>query len=143
MSYTIPIWCAVLNHLVLGTSLEDSLRLPPWVSHGLSLLVNERLVTLVENLQSDIRALLLSSLRGILVSPLRPIWCTVDEGMFEWLGDLSEEFVDNFEGVSSRVVPIVLFSCSEDISENTHSEYHSWHYIKGAGDDEEHWYATA
>ena len=139
MSYTIPIWCAVLNHVVLGMSIEDSLWLPPWVSHGIRLLVNESLVALVDKLQTDIQALLHSTLRGILVSPLRPIWCSVDEGMFEWMGDASEDFVDHHEGVASRMIPVVLFSCSEDISEHSHSEYHSWHYIKGAGDDEEHW----
>ena len=60
-------------------------------------------------------------------------------GMIEWSGEFSEEFVESGVGSYMGFVPLVLFSCSEDISENSHSEQHSWHYIKGAGDDEEHW----
>lgn len=61
-------------------------------------------------------------------------------GMIEWFGTLAEDFLNRCEGADLEFVPVVLFSCSVDISENSHSEQHSWHYIKGAGDDEEHWY---
>lgn len=60
-------------------------------------------------------------------------------GMIEWFGKYSEEFVDALSGTAFSHIPVVLFSCSEDIAEGAHREEHSWHYIKGAGDDEENW----
>jgi hypothetical protein len=40
---------------------------------------------------------------------------------------------------SRRVTPIVLLSCSDEITEAEHNSVHSWFYVKGAGDDEENW----
>lgn len=80
MSYTIPIWCAVLNHIVLGLGVHESLHLPPWIPTGLSEAVLLSLEAILVQLHGDVRGLLLSTLSGSLTRPLRPIWCSVEEG---------------------------------------------------------------
>jgi hypothetical protein len=139
-SATVPIWCQVINCIVLGEC-PDAAVLPPWVPRSQGSQIRARIRDIVTTMSAEVKELIYSSLIGVLQLPLRPIWALHDaDGSIEWLGDLAEDFVCNCNDVSPLVfTPLVLFSCSSDISEAVQAESHSWFYVKGAGDDEENW----
>ena len=142
-SYTVPIWCAVLNHFVLGIAIKDALILPSWLPEMLKSSVQHSMVKILFQIPVDTIQLVRSSLEGVLLYPLRPIWCCVEDGMVSWPSEDAVSFLVTSESNRSAMAlgytPLILFSCSGDISEDDHREVHSWHYIKGAGDDEENW----
>lgn len=80
MSHTIPIWCGVLNHVVIGTDIADSLSLPPWTPSSLADSICSCFKTIVSGLHTDVVELIRSNLCGVLHRPLRPVWCSAEEG---------------------------------------------------------------
>lgn len=146
MTATIPIWCALINGILFPKwSVERDLALPPFMPSHLKASIQNAIKGIYEDTSEDVKTLIHHSLSNRVQSPLTPIWAGVDEGMIEWFGELSDDFLSKQMGyrADSTVVeaytPIVLFSCSDDIPEDLHRESHSWHYVKGAGDDEENW----
>ncbi|XP_020528618.1 tRNA A64-2'-O-ribosylphosphate transferase isoform X2 [Amborella trichopoda] len=160
MSKTIPIWTCVLNRAIkyyfkdrskhnmieeqvsnncLGgaTDMKDvsqdwdcSLHLPLWVSKTEKAAIENYLdewMKLLEASGADLTPLVNS-----LEKPLRPLW--ISQRTVIWLNEVPDYDSWNF-------TPIILVSasCSMDrIQQKCSSEY-SWHYIAGAGDDEESW----
>ncbi|XP_077210854.1 initiator tRNA phosphoribosyl transferase family protein isoform X2 [Tasmannia lanceolata] len=156
MSKTIPIWAcvfnrAVKNHLrkmaalkesesnvchedaILGTSFPDwdcSLHLPLWVSGTEKAAIENRLEDWTKQLEStgaDIGSLAFS-----LRKPLRPLW--ISQKSVIWLNEVPD--CDSWD-----FTPIILVSASSSngIVQNRTTSDFSWHYIPGAGDDEESW----
>lgn len=161
MSKTIPIWACVLNraiekhlHRMSGESQRDgesesnispnetadmnlnsidwdsSLHLPLWVPQNEKAAIEECLEEWTKQLEacgSDI-----GSFASILRKPLRPLW--ISQKTLIWLNEVPDYDTWDF-------TPIILVSASATdglIQQRTTSEF-SWHYISGAGDDEESW----
>jgi hypothetical protein len=139
MSATIPIWCAVLNWLLFDEAIEESRLAPPWMPPPQAYALAEATRRIVTDLKEDTRKLISSALRGTVVLPLRLVWAAPVDGAIEWFGDFAEALVCEPDEVRRRCTPLALLSCSADLSEDAHRELHSWGYVKGAGDDEEHW----
>ncbi|CAL9059873.1 uncharacterized protein C3F10.06c-like [Musa acuminata AAA Group] len=161
MSKTIPIWacvlnCAIKNYLQRmlgdnhqGQELESnissnetsdmrlksadwdcSLHLPIWVSNSEKAIIETHLqewTVLLEACGADI-----SSLASNLRKPLRPLW--ISQKTLIWLNEIPDH--DSWE-----FIPLILVSASasDGISQSRTSSGFSWHYIPGAGDDEESW----
>uniref|UniRef100_A0A1D1Z6Q3 Uncharacterized protein C3F10.06c n=1 Tax=Anthurium amnicola TaxID=1678845 RepID=A0A1D1Z6Q3_9ARAE len=160
MSKTIPIWACVLNRAIknrlgrrkleedeqetycsideIGNSDEHvvsidwdtSLHLPLWVSDTEKAAIEERLEEWTRQLEdcgADIDALVLS-----LKKPLRPLW--ISQMSIIWLNEVPTSDSWDF-------TPIILVSASSPngaVPQRSTCEF-SWHYIPGAGDDEESW----
>ncbi|KAK8938984.1 hypothetical protein KSP39_PZI011700 [Platanthera zijinensis] len=160
MSKTIPVWACVLNRAIerrlrktpeqiKGDGQQDlrisscetleknmppnwdcSLHLPLWVSNTERASIEHLIEEWTRQLEAcgaDI-----DSLASIIVKPLRPLW--ISQKTVIWLNEVPEYDSWNF-------TPIILVSASAShgkIQLRSTSEY-SWHYIPGAGDDEESW----
>ena len=164
MYSTIPIWSSIINKIVFPQRCL-AFNAPPWMPKSVvSQIVHEVLPQLEKSISPGLVDLIRSTLVGKLVSPLRPLWVFPNaDGDLEWLGEESEAIFDIccreapvvtevLEEVNDtsrergpetsdaiECTPLVLLSCSGDVSEAVHSSAHSWFYVKGAGDDEEHW----
>ena len=157
---TIPIWCAVLNQLFFDDqegSAEVDQRLlalnlhpdvPPPERHMIEAMVPQWVASLRQFAQrSNTIAKELATIKNALANkPLRAVWASPtaeygfdtaatghgvqDQNSKPWLQHLNYH-------------PLVLLSASE--SAVTRLDFrqkgHSWGYIPGAGDDEEHWAA--
>ncbi|XP_058074168.1 uncharacterized protein C3F10.06c isoform X4 [Magnolia sinica] len=159
MSKTIPIWACVLNRAIknhlqkiaengprreeeLNTSHEAahaghlsldwdcSLHLPLWVSKMEKAAIEDHLEEWTKQLEAtgtDIASLALS-----LRKPLRTLW--ISPKTVIWLNEVPD--CDSWD-----FTPVILVSASSSngmIQQRTIAEF-SWHYISGAGDDEESW----
>ncbi|XP_020264903.1 uncharacterized protein C3F10.06c isoform X2 [Asparagus officinalis] len=158
MSKTIPIWACVLNRAIarrlkrrfqddgelelksfsseiaengeISISWDCSLHLPLWVLGTEKAAIENRLEEWTNQLEAcgaDID-FVISSLR----KPLRPLW--ISQRSLIWLNEVPD--YDSWD-----FTPIILVSASATngiIQQRTTSEF-SWHYIPGAGDDEESW----
>ncbi|KAF0904895.1 hypothetical protein E2562_038633 [Oryza meyeriana var. granulata] len=161
MSKTIPIWCCVLNRAIerhrlqtinrgSGVDLDmsaavpnreagktfgasnwdNSVHLPVWVLDTERNAIEGRIeewTTQFESCGADIHSLALS-----LQKPLRPLW--ISQKTCIWLNEVPELESWDF-------TPIILVSASASgaiATQRMTSEF-SWHYIPGAGDDEESW----
>nr|DAD44596.1 TPA_asm: hypothetical protein HUJ06_002826 [Nelumbo nucifera] len=160
MSKTIPIWTCVLNRALrnysrkmceneniwrMETELDTnvaantqlvsldwdcSLHLPLWISKTERASIEDRLEQWTKQLEAsgaDVGSLALS-----LKKPLRPLW--ISQKTVIWLNEVPD--CDSWD-----FTPIILVSASSSSSifqQRTTSEF-SWHYISGAGDDEESW----
>ena len=153
---TVPIWCALLN-AILGPKDEEAhlssiknqkihLDAPPWMPASTKSEIENRLSFLLEELTVEFCA----SAREIVGragqdnewKQLRPVWVECQDGCIDWKGEWADEALNYSqlrETSRKRFVPIILFSCSEEIPKAQHESIHSWSYIKGAGDDEENW----
>ncbi|TVU07857.1 hypothetical protein EJB05_41229, partial [Eragrostis curvula] len=161
MSKTIPIWCCVLNRAIerhrlrainkergvnnevsaavlngdaektsCSSNWDSSLHLPVWVLDTEKYAVGERIDEWTDQFEScgaDIQSLVLG-----LRKPLRPLWISPRTRI--WLNEVPEHESWDF-------TPIILISASASDSVSTQrlSSEFSWHYIPGAGDDEESW----
>ena len=139
MSATIPIWCAVLNNILFDESIDEGLLAPPWMPLLQASALAEGTRRIMTDMKESTRNLILVSLRSIVIRPLRIVWAAPVDGAIEWFGELAEALVCEPDSVRMKCTPLVLLSCSSDMSEDIHREQHSWGYVKGAGDDEEHW----
>ncbi|BAF19766.1 tRNA A64-2'-O-ribosylphosphate transferase isoform X1 [Oryza sativa Japonica Group] len=153
MSKTIPIWCCVLNRAIEryrlqtnnksaavankdaekiseSSNWDNSVHLPVWVLETEKNAIEGRIeewTTQFESCGADIRSLALS-----LKKPLRPLW--ISQRTRIWLNEVPELESWDF-------TPIILVSASASgavATQRMTSEF-SWHYIPGAGDDEESW----
>ncbi|KAM0848469.1 hypothetical protein ACQ4PT_054367 [Festuca glaucescens] len=161
MSKTIPIWCCVLNQAIQrhrlrainqGSGLnsamsvavskgdaekysgssnwDSSVHLPVWVLDTEKNAIEGRIEEWADKFEScgaDIHSLSLG-----LQKPLRPLW--ISQSTRIWLNEVPEHELWEF-------TPVILVSASASRTVPTQrmsSEY-SWHYIPGAGDDEESW----
>ncbi|KAK8970535.1 hypothetical protein KSP40_PGU008089 [Platanthera guangdongensis] len=109
---------------------DCTLHLPLWVSNTERASIEHLIEEWTRQLEAcgaDI-----DSLASIIVKPLRPLW--ISQKTVIWLNEVPEYDSWNF-------TPIILVSASAShgkIQLRSTSEY-SWHYIPGAGDDEESW----
>ncbi|XP_020575200.1 tRNA A64-2'-O-ribosylphosphate transferase isoform X2 [Phalaenopsis equestris] len=160
MSKTIPIWTCVLNRAIerwfrrmsgqiqaddqqdLSLSSNEiverhispywdcSLHLPLWVSDTERAAIEDHVEEWTRQLEAcgaDI-----GSLASTIKKPLRPLW--ISQKTVIWLNEVPE--YDSWD-----FTPIILVSASAfhgTIQQRSTSEF-SWHYIPGAGDDEESW----
>ncbi|KAL5729020.1 hypothetical protein ACHQM5_002029 [Ranunculus cassubicifolius] len=148
MSKTIPIWTCVLNRAIAkyrkrmqgdGVGVENtesdkdwdcSLHLPLWVSKT----EMQSIENLIEDWVTELDAsgADIASVSSSLQKPLRPLW--ISPKSIIWLNEVPDY-------ISWDFTPIILVTASASVGlaqQRTSSEY-SWHYISGAGDDEESW----
>ncbi|THU52410.1 hypothetical protein C4D60_Mb10t03700 [Musa balbisiana] len=109
---------------------DCSLHLPIWVSNSEKAIIETHLrewTMLLEACGADI-----GSLASNLRKPLRPLW--ISQKTLIWLNEIPDH--DSWE-----FIPLILVSASasDGISQSRTSSGFSWHYIPGAGDDEESW----
>ncbi|KAF9613785.1 hypothetical protein IFM89_011509 [Coptis chinensis] len=161
MSKTIPMWTCVLNRAVasyrrrmqvdglaveceesiivnhdsantLNASLDwdCSLHLPLWVSKIEMQSIEDRLEEWTRQLVAS--GADIASVASSLQKPLRPLW--ISQKSLIWLNEVPD--YDSWD-----FTPIILVTASTSVGvvqQGTSSEF-SWHYISGAGDDEESW----
>ncbi|XP_068642194.1 tRNA A64-2'-O-ribosylphosphate transferase isoform X2 [Aristolochia californica] len=156
MSKTIPIWSCVLNRAIMnylekcstvsGTKQQESnvcpgtkhtspewdcsLYLPLWVSAMEKAAIEDRLEDWTKQLEAS--GVDISSLAQSLKKPLRPLW--VSQKTVVWLNE-----VPDFDSWDFTPVILVSASSSNGIVQHRFTSEFSWHYISGAGDDEESW----
>ncbi|CAD6339242.1 unnamed protein product [Miscanthus lutarioriparius] len=161
MSKTIPIWCSVLNRAIerhrlraIRKSVEvnyqvsstllngdaennsdlsnwdSSVHLPVWVLGTEKNAIEGRIDEWTDQFESCGADFL--SLAIGLQKPLRPLW--ISQRTRIWLNEVPELESWNF-------TPIILISASasDAVATQRMSSEFSWHYIPGAGDDEESW----
>ncbi|KQK11201.1 hypothetical protein BRADI_2g58742v3 [Brachypodium distachyon] len=161
MSKTIPIWCSVLNRAIQrhrlrasnqgsrtnsemsaaapngngekysgSSNWDSSVHLPVWVLDTEKNAIEGRVEEWTDRFEScgaDIHSLALG-----LHKPLRPLW--ISQNTCIWLNEVPEHELWEF-------TPIILVSASASgaVATQRMSSEFSWHYIPGAGDDEESW----
>ncbi|XP_035818484.1 tRNA A64-2'-O-ribosylphosphate transferase isoform X2 [Zea mays] len=158
MSKTIPIWCSVLNRAIERHRLQaihksaevnyqsstllngdaennsdlsnwdSSVHLPVWVLGTEKNAIEGRIDEWTDQFEScgaDIHSLAVG-----LQKPLRPLW--ISQRTRIWLNEVPELESWDF-------TPIILISASDAVATQRMSSEFSWHYIPGAGDDEESW----
>ncbi|XP_038985247.1 uncharacterized protein C3F10.06c isoform X2 [Phoenix dactylifera] len=161
MSKTIPIWTCVLNRAVknyllrmpaesqrdgesesycspnekadvrlLSDDWDNSLHLPLWVPENEKAAIEGHIEEWTKQLEAcgaDI-----GSFASILRKPLRPLW--ISQKTLIWLNEVPDCNSWDF-------TPIILVSASasDGIAQQRSMSEFSWHYIPGAGDDEESW----
>lgn len=109
---------------------DCSLHLPLWVSENEKAVIGDRLEEWTKQLEAT--GTDIGSLASTLRKPLRPLW--ISQKTVIWLNEVPDCDSWNF-------TPVILVSASSSsgvIQQGTTSEF-SWHYIPGAGDDEESW----
>lgn len=109
---------------------DSSLHLPVWILDTEKNAIGERIEEWTDKFEScgaDIQSLVLG-----LRKPLRPLW--ISQRTRIWLNEVPEHESWDF-------TPIILISASasDAVSTQRVSSEFSWHYIPGAGDDEESW----
>lgn len=157
MSKTIPIWTCVLNRAIANyrnkmhsygfkesnianhhhenskmvpVDWDCSLHLPVWVSRTEKQSIEDRLEEWIKQL--DTCGADIASFATSLEKPLRPLW--ISQKSIIWLNEVPD-------CASWDFTPIILVTASVSVGiaqQRTTSEF-SWHYISGAGDDEESW----
>lgn len=106
------------------------MHLPNWVSAVEKLAIEERLEDWTNQLEAT--GIDISELAVSLKKPLRPLW--ISQKTVIWLNEVPDSDSWSF-------TPIILLSASSSdttFQPQITSEF-SWHYIPGAGDDEESW----
>ncbi|KGQ10221.1 hypothetical protein BBAD15_g4438 [Beauveria bassiana D1-5] len=129
LSTTIPVWCAVLNRVLLPQHpLSQKLFLPP----SLPPTTHAQITALLPGFVASLEALTLPLPRG-LSKPLRPLWITQDSV-------LPGEEDDGEDKGSSAIFedyrPVICCTASRRVAG---SEMEEGGYIQGAGDDTENW----
>lgn len=114
----------------ISTNWDCSLHLPLWVSDTERAAIEDHVEQWTRQFEAcgaDI-----GSLASMIEKPLRPLW--ISQKTVIWLNEVPEYDSWNF-------TPIILVSASAShgiVQQRSTSEF-SWHYIPGAGDDEESW----
>lgn len=136
LSTTIPIWCTVLNRVLLPAHpLSAQLFLPPHLLAS----THAQITALIPSFVQSLRELKLSSLPG-LTKPLRPFWITQDSTLLPAPSSSSDDDVDN-ENQHQGIIfhdyrPVICLTASRRV---LGSETDSQGYIQGAADDTENW----
>ncbi|KAM3554615.1 hypothetical protein MY1884_006031 [Beauveria asiatica] len=130
LSTTIPVWCAVLNRVLLPQHpLSRKLFLPP----SLPPTTHAQIAALLPGFVASLEALALPLPRR-LGKPLRPLWITQDSAL------PGQQDGEDDEGGSSVVFedyrPVICCTASRRVAG---SEMEEGGYIQGAGDDTENW----
>ncbi len=136
---TIPVWIAVLNRLVLN---EHTIELPSFMHESMQEDIRSSIDRIITSIPSDIKSIIITTLCEVLTRPMVPIWVSIsDDGSIEWHGNYVDQYLQyTGDGTTLPFFPVLLYSVSRlTCSELEHREHHSWHYIQGAGDDEENW----
>lgn len=128
LSTTIPVWCAVLNRVLLPDNpLSQKLFLPP----SLPATTHAQITALLPGFVESLVALKLQQLPLGLSKPLRPLWITQDSVL---PGDADD---DNGDGsIFDDYRPVICCTASRRVAG---SEMEEGGYIQGAGDDTENW----
>ncbi len=128
LSTTIPVWCAVLNRVLLPAHpLSQELFLPP----SLPPTTHAQVMALLPGFVASLEALALGALLPRTLSkPLRPLWITPDSVLPD--GGDGEESSSIFEDYR----PVICCTASRRV---VGSEMEEGGYIQGAGDDTENW----
>lgn len=136
---TVPVWIAVLNNIVLH---DNKVELPVFMHESMQQDIHSKLDAIIDSIPAKIKEIIINTLRDTFTRPMQPIWVNIsNDGSIEWHGNYAEEYLGyTGDGATLPFLPVLLYSASRlTCSEAEHSEHHSWHYIQGAGDDEEHW----
>ncbi|KAM3497659.1 hypothetical protein MY10362_008994 [Beauveria mimosiformis] len=134
LSTTIPVWCAVLNRVLLPQHpLSKKLFLPPSLPPS----THAQIAALLPGFVASLEALTLPLPRG-LSKPLRPLWITQDSVL---PGEEDGEDKGGSSSSSSSVIfedyrPVICCTASRRV---VGSEMEEGGYIQGAGDDTENW----
>lgn len=125
LSTTIPVWCAVINRVLLPeNSLSQKLFLPPSLPSS----THSQIMALLPGFVESLVALKLK-LPACLTKPLRPLWITQDSVLPDTDEDASVSIFDDYR-------PIICCTASRRV---VGSEMDEGGYIQGAGDDTENW----
>ncbi|KAG5923974.1 hypothetical protein E4U42_004773 [Claviceps africana] len=145
LSTTIPIWCTVLNNLLLPSHpLSANLFLPPHLLAS----THAQIAALIPTFVQSLRDLQLPSL-PVLTKPLRPLWITQDSTLLpapssscSSSADDDDDDDDGDDNVRPRGVifddyrPVICLTASRRV---LGSEADARGYIQGAADDTENW----
>ncbi|KAG5989094.1 hypothetical protein E4U43_004566 [Claviceps pusilla] len=139
LSTTIPIWCTVLNRVLLPAHpLSAQLFLPPHLPPS----THAQITALIPSFVQSLRELKLSSL-PVLTKPLRPLWITQDSTLLPAPSSSSSDDDDNenqhkqHQGIIFHDFrPVICLTASRRV---LGSETDSQGYIQGAADDTENW----
>lgn len=125
LSTTVPVWCAVLNQVLLPSHpLSAELFLPPHLLPS----AQAQIRALIPSFVASLRALGLALPTG-LTKPLRPFWITQDSPV--------DSFADSGNGaLLPDYRPVICCTASRRV---VGSELDEAGYIQGAADDAENW----
>lgn len=154
LSKTVPIWCAVLNYLILEDEgktwpfEEKILFVPPnTVPASEHDMILAKIPALVEKLKKiDIinakklkESLNMSNTKRKL---LRPLWVYPGSSLLQMNHDMftGEELTDNQWLPPDDIIPIILCTVSYQCQDGT-DKRHGFTYVQGAADDHELWAA--
>lgn len=135
LSTTIPIWCTVLNHLLLPSHpLSHRLFLPPHLASTTRAQIEALIPSFVQSLRD--LDLDLSPLPA-LTKPLRPAWITRDSTLLP-APDNSDPDPDPDRAIIFRDYrPVVCLTASRRVLGSELDSHDG--YIQGAADDTENW----
>ncbi|CAM9229889.1 unnamed protein product, partial [Hapterophycus canaliculatus] len=163
LTATVPIWCCLLNRLVApehntvgrvsscsaggqsgcdeGASppskhdsdsvWDTALHTPRWLSESEADQIEERMSGWIDGL-GNAREALSKRLRPCLRKPLRAVWLSPESHLVEGMMPACSPDDLSF-------TPVICVSASKVVTPECHRQQHSWVYLQGAGDDEEHW----
>lgn len=125
---TVPIWCAVINRVMAS---ERAVHLPPWMSPSERDQIETCVAAAEATLSASVKRQIRHHLRATFAKPFRAIW----------ISPATRLLADMLPGVGDDLAftPVICVSASEVKTPGEHRERHSWVYVQGAGDDEEHW----
>lgn len=127
LSTTVPVWCAVLNRVLLPRHpLSQELFLPP----SLPRTTHAQIAALLPGFVASLETLALTLPRG-LSKPLRPLWITQDSVLPD-----DGEGLNGGGAIFDDYRPVVCCTASRRVAG---SEMEEGGYIQGAGDDTENW----
>ncbi|OAA43559.1 tRNA a64-2'-o-ribosylphosphate transferase [Beauveria brongniartii RCEF 3172] len=131
LSTTIPVWCAVLNRVLLPQHpMSQKLFLPP----SLPPTTHAQITALLPGFVASLEALTLPLPRG-LSKPLRPLWITQDS-VLPGEADGEDKGSSSSSVIFEDYRPVICCTASRRV---VGSEMEEGGYIQGAGDDTENW----
>ena len=141
MTYTIPIWCAVINcllyksvykiDLIDRSIVEQFTSLAPWIPPSYQQQLHHKILDIVTNLSHTICNIIVQQVLPSYLQctpqaindfcALRMIWVSPDEdGCIDWQGKYAESLTDHIQNLSTTTeagndlgyIPIIALSCS-------------------------------
>lgn len=142
LTKTVPAWCAVVNHIVLGEALEAA-SFPRWLPPSEVAVIRSLLPVWVASLSAAVVSAMRSALAGRLTVPLRPHWVcnAIDADAPCTSLDVWEACVlplldgSDGEGGGAASVPVLCVSASRLVSErgDAPSAQAGWGYVQVSG----------